>query len=145
MLKWSTHWFYKTVQRITPVFMLHTPSANWFRERIPWTGSRLNCILKSQLLSFGFYLVLAQFEIKRARFSLVFIRYVLFFTLIVLLLKKDFSASNVFSLPQKVIPHAQRQPVKCFTSHQKLIDLNDRWKLQSTPNKVLIFESSSNH
>ena len=48
-------------------------------------GSRRHCILKSQFLSVDFYFVLAQFHIKKARFSLVFSTYVQFSTKIVVI------------------------------------------------------------
>ena len=51
----------------------------------PWTGYRRHCTLKSQLLIVNFYFVFPQFQIKRARFSLVFPTYVQFCTQIVVL------------------------------------------------------------
>ena len=42
------------------------------------TGSRRHCTLKSQFLLVNFYFVLHQFQIKIARFSLVFTIYILF-------------------------------------------------------------------
>ena len=51
----------------------------------------------------------------------------------------DFLAAKVFSSPQKVGPHAHHRPVHRFPFNQQAIYLNDRQKLQSIPNKVLIF------
>ena len=57
---------------------------------------------------------------------------------------RAFLAAKFFSSLQKVGPHAHQQPFHRFPSHQQLVDLNDWWNLQSMPNKVSIFESSSN-
>ena len=81
--------------------------------------------IKSQLLPVNFYFVLDQFQIKRARFSLVFPTYVQFLTQIVVLYFLETLAANLFSSHQKVVRHAQQKPVHSFTSHQKAIDLNN--------------------
>ena len=97
--------------------------------------------LKSQLILVNFYFVLAQFQIKIARFSMVFTTYVQFCThIVVLYFLEPFQQPNFFISPQKFVPHAQLQPFHCFPSHQQLIDLNDQQKLQYLPNKVSIFE-----
>ena len=76
--------------------------------------------LKSQLLLVNFYFVLAQFHIRRARFSLVFPTYVLFCTeMLVLYCFDTFKQPNVFSSPEKVRSHDQKQPVKRFPGHQQ--------------------------
>ena len=97
--------------------------------------------LKSQLILVNFCFVLNQFQIKIANFYEVFPTCVQFFTqTVVLYYFRAFSEANIFSSPQKFVPHAQQQPIHRFTSNQKPIDLNDRRKLQSMPNKVSIFE-----
>ena len=74
--------------------------------------------------------------------SISFIHFI--FTQIPALFKTLFR-SDCFSSPQKVGPHDQQQPFHQFPSHQQEINLNERKKLQYTPNKVYIFESSSNY
>ena len=98
--------------------------------------------LKSHLLLVDFHFVLAQFQIKRGRFSKLLPTYIQLCTQIVVLFKA-YSAANCFSSP-KNISHTQQQPIQRFPSPPKLVDLNDGRKLQYTPNKVSIFESSLN-
>ena len=44
----------------------------------------------------------------------------------------------------KVVPHAKKQPVHLFTSHQQFIYLNNWQNIQSVLNKVKIIQSSLN-
>ena len=82
--------------------------------------------IKSNLLLGNFYSVLAQFQIKRAHFFLVFPAYVLFCTkILALYLFRQYSAATFFRLLQKFGPHTHHHPDSRFTSHQQLIDLND--------------------
>ena len=59
--------------------------------------------LKSQLLLVNFYFVLAQFQIKMDRFSLVFPTYVPFITKIAVLFLSLFSR-QIFKLTSKIWP-----------------------------------------
>ena len=71
------------------------------------TGYRQHCTLQLQFLLVNFYFVLAQFQINRARFYLLFPTFVQFFTQIVALLLSLFSSHFNIS-PQKFVPHAQK-------------------------------------
>ena len=52
------------------------------------------------------------------------------------LIFRAFLATNFFSSPRKVGPHAQQQPVHRFPSHQQPINPDNQQKLQSPPNKA---------
>ena len=94
--------------------------------------------LKSHLLLVDFHFVLAQFQIKRGRFSKLLPTYIQLCTQIVVLFKA-YSAANCFSSP-KNISHTQQQPIQRFPSHQQSININDQLYLQSSPNKVSTFK-----
>ena len=89
---------------------------------------------------FIFILFLAQLQIKRSHFLRYFLHTFNFFLDVVPYLFRYFSEANLFSVPWKVGPHAHQEPVRSFTSHQQSIELNDQLQIQSSPNKVSVFE-----
>ena len=68
------------------------------------TGSRRYCTLNSQLILVHFYFVLPQFQIKRARFSLVYPSYVQFCTKIVVFYFLESFQQPTFKLTSKSRP-----------------------------------------
>ena len=72
--------YHPTMEKVTPIKsrqgleLRHPTMGKVLALRSPYTQQQL----KSQLLLVNFYFVLAQFQIKRARFSLVFTTYVQF-------------------------------------------------------------------
>ena len=117
--------------------IIHTP---WSRNLKNY-GRRVKQQLKSQLLLVNFYFVLPQFQIKRACFSFVFPAYVQLCTHnLALYFFRTYSAANFKISPHKFVSHAHQQPVHRLPRHQKMINLNNRQKIQYLPNKVSIFE-----
>ena len=68
----------------------------------------------SHLLQVNFYFVLSQFQIKIAKFSLVFPTYIIFCTQISVIRFFTPFSSQILSSPRKVSPYAPHQPVHCF-------------------------------
>ena len=81
------------------------------------------------LLLVHYYLVLAQFQIKRAHFSLVFPTCVQFCTQNVVPFFMTYSAA-IFLWPWKVVPHYYQHLDRLYPSPQRATDLNNQKRRQ---------------
>ena len=96
------------------------------------TGSEQQYTLNSQLLLVNFF-GLAQFQINKGCFYLIFTTYVLFCTQIaVLFIFRAFLAAKSFSSPQKFGPNSQQHPVHHFqvTNNQSTSTINESFNIR---------------
>ena len=108
-----------------------------FGSFLPWTGSRRHCRLKSHLILVNFNFFKDQFQIKWARFSMVFPTYAQFCTkIVVLLFFKDFSAAN-FLAELKKLAH------KNSSSLSTVFQFTNNWSNSTIDESFNIFRTKS--